>query len=248
MVAIQTIVGGILRRAHAGRMAFRRLNKLHLCVADKSILHKQEELGAFFDQDVISWKETIECEEVEKKKLEREIESLDDILSSDRNKPAVAIKDTSPPLQTTNSMQVIAETTHTDNAVLDDVVLHQPTTNLPASASTLLALKRKLNAKDASQEGRSKLPMSTKPKEAIEITLSSDSPSPEQHLRDQKEASIQKLKNVINTQAAGFQIVGDNVDIRENVRHMTVDNQNRDYHMFQLMAVKNKITPDVRYI
>ena len=39
-----------------------------------------------------------------------------------------------------------------------------------------------------------------------------------------------------------FQIVMDNVDKRLKVRHMTMSNQNKDYHWCNAYAVKNRIT------
>ena len=40
----------------------------------------------------------------------------------------------------------------------------------------------------------------------------------------------------------GFYFVGDNIDMRTKVRQMTLKNQNKDEHMFQICAYKNRIS------
>ena len=46
-----------------------------------------------------------------------------------------------------------------------------------------------------------------------------------------------KLQKVMHK---GLYFVGDNVDLRTKVRQMTIKNQNKDHHMFQICAYKNK--------
>lgn len=40
----------------------------------------------------------------------------------------------------------------------------------------------------------------------------------------------------------GFYFVGDNVDMKSKVRHMTIENQNKDQHLYQICAYKNRVS------
>lgn len=40
----------------------------------------------------------------------------------------------------------------------------------------------------------------------------------------------------------GYYFVGDNVDMRTTVRHMTLLNQNKDHHMYQICAYVNRVS------
>ncbi|XP_070564467.1 uncharacterized protein [Ptychodera flava] len=40
----------------------------------------------------------------------------------------------------------------------------------------------------------------------------------------------------------GYSFTGDNVDIRNKVRQMTITHQNRDHHMFHIVAYKNRVS------
>ena len=42
--------------------------------------------------------------------------------------------------------------------------------------------------------------------------------------------------------SCNYQLVGDNIDIRVNPRHMTVHHKSADHHWFQTYAVKHRIT------
>lgn len=50
------------------------------------------------------------------------------------------------------------------------------------------------------------------------------------------------LKNHRATMHSGFYFVGDNIDMRTKVRQMTLKNQNKDQHMFQICSYKNRIS------
>ena len=50
------------------------------------------------------------------------------------------------------------------------------------------------------------------------------------------------LENLKSVMHKGFYFVGDNVDLRTKVRQMTMKNQNKDQHMFQLCAYKNRVS------
>ena len=49
------------------------------------------------------------------------------------------------------------------------------------------------------------------------------------------------LKNLQSVMHNGYYFVGDNVDMRTKVRQMTLKNQHKDHHMFQLCAYKIRI-------
>lgn len=50
-----------------------------------------------------------------------------------------------------------------------------------------------------------------------------------------------KLKTHRKTMHPGYSFTGDNVDINCRTRQMTVKNRNKDHHLFQLVAFKNRI-------
>lgn len=50
------------------------------------------------------------------------------------------------------------------------------------------------------------------------------------------------LKKHRSSMHNGYYFVGDNVDMRTNVRQMTLKNQNKDQHMFQICAYENRIS------
>ena len=43
------------------------------------------------------------------------------------------------------------------------------------------------------------------------------------------------------THHPGFQLVGDSVDVRVNVRQMRIGHQNQDLHHFNFLAIKNRV-------
>ena len=49
---------------------------------------------------------------------------------------------------------------------------------------------------------------------------------------------VENVKKELNQHRSdmhpGFYFFGDNIDMRSNVRHMTMKNQNKDEHMFQI--------------
>ena len=55
------------------------------------------------------------------------------------------------------------------------------------------------------------------------------------------EADVELAKHR-STMHPGFYFVGDNVDMRTKVRQMTLINQNKDQHMFQVCAYKNRVS------
>lgn len=58
----------------------------------------------------------------------------------------------------------------------------------------------------------------------------------------QTETVKTELQNLQSTMHKGFYFVGDNVDLRTKVRQMTLKNQHKDHHMFQICAYKNRIS------
>ena len=40
----------------------------------------------------------------------------------------------------------------------------------------------------------------------------------------------------------GFKLVGDNLDMKNHARYMTIQNQNKDWHLFNMMAVANRVS------
>lgn len=50
-----------------------------------------------------------------------------------------------------------------------------------------------------------------------------------------------RLENHQSTMHPGFYFVGDNVDMRTNVRQMTLTNQSKDQHMYQMCAYKHRV-------
>ncbi|XP_077864340.1 LOW QUALITY PROTEIN: uncharacterized protein LOC144349697 [Saccoglossus kowalevskii] len=231
MTALQTIIGLVLQRAHAGRMAFHRLNKLNVCISETTVKSIQKKLGVDFDQKVKGWKECIEDDVEKKNKLVRDIAALE-----------MLVKEVS--VSSSDASSNCTQKPTSINTTVSQPSTGSFTTNLPAKQDTLLALKMKISAKVKKETHHSVTLL-----EEFEENMDSHIPcvtcsSPGQHIRQQKISSQQKLQDLVDSPAVGFQIVGDNVDMREKVRHMTVDHQNRDYHMFQLMAVKNRIMPD----
>lgn len=54
--------------------------------------------------------------------------------------------------------------------------------------------------------------------------------------------NVQKDLHQFNaTRHPGFQLVGDNVDVRVNVRQMRIGHQNQDLHHFNFLAIKNRV-------
>ena len=57
---------------------------------------------------------------------------------------------------------------------------------------------------------------------------------------------VENVKKELNQHRSGmhpgFYFAGDNIDMRTKVRHMTMKNQNKDEHMFQICAYKNRIS------
>lgn len=51
-----------------------------------------------------------------------------------------------------------------------------------------------------------------------------------------------ELRDLQSAMHNGFYFVGDNVDLRTKVRQMTLKNQHKDHHMFQICAYKNRIS------
>ena len=58
---------------------------------------------------------------------------------------------------------------------------------------------------------------------------------------EQADAEVE-LERHKSTMHPGFYFVGDNVDMRTKVRQMTLTNQNKDQHMFQICAYKNRVS------
>ncbi|XP_053398038.1 uncharacterized protein LOC123565316 [Mercenaria mercenaria] len=51
-----------------------------------------------------------------------------------------------------------------------------------------------------------------------------------------------EMSNLRSTMHSGYYFVGDNVDMKTKVRQMTLTNQNKDHHMYQVCAYKNRIS------
>ena len=57
----------------------------------------------------------------------------------------------------------------------------------------------------------------------------------------EKETLAKELRNLRQSMHPGYYFVGDNVDMVTKVRHMTVSNQHKDQHMFQMCAYLNRV-------
>ena len=51
--------------------------------------------------------------------------------------------------------------------------------------------------------------------------------------------AIHKIKQ---TMPVGYQIIGDNLDLHINVRHMSSDNKNKSLHLFNMVAIKDEVS------
>lgn len=49
-------------------------------------------------------------------------------------------------------------------------------------------------------------------------------------------------KNKVEENIAGYQIIGDNLDLHINVKHMSNDNKNDSLHMFNIVAIKDDVS------
>ena len=63
--------------------------------------------------------------------------------------------------------------------------------------------------------------------------------SADEKLTTEVEVALQKHQAGMHP---GFSFTGDNVDMRISPRQMTLQNRNKDHHMFQLVAFKNRVS------
>jgi hypothetical protein len=54
-----------------------------------------------------------------------------------------------------------------------------------------------------------------------------------------------KVIEWLSKDSISFQIIGDNVDVHQKPRYMTTDVKARDFHWFQIYAVKNRVNADL---
>ena len=126
---------------------------------------------------------------------------------------------------------------------INDCLSYQATLNIADNFADTWTYEIKTWTKQIEDDKRVEIMYTQQIKDIREsIDLLSDEPAGAVDLifqLSEKEKELEYHKSIMHE---GFYFVGDNVDMKTNVRHMTIENQNKDQHLFQICAYKNRVS------